>query len=358
MGQFTVYEDLRVDQTIVCDLRVIESVLRAKIPGLCSLVLVGGFGRGEGSVLFESGQPRPLNDYDIVVVAGTNADFDVLKELGARLASSLGVRFVDLIPVAKADLPHLPATQFNYDLKYGGYLFWGEDISSLMPDFSGRDVPEASGEEVLRNRMICLLECYTDGMRRRAPTAEESFFAITQCSKAMLACGEALLIKVGKYHHLCSRRADLLELEFAGMQRLARLHEAAVRFKLRPTEGLDSDPVEYWRASVREYAVVLALYLMDEQHGEARDSLADAAAAARSLYHHLRTTPRAPDRHRLVERVEICLIAALGADWWYRMILLHEARRSMRRLAGAGYRLWSWDRMRQQCVDEWFRITH
>ena len=50
MGKFTILKDSRVDSLVEAHLKIAIKEIN-KIDGVRSIILVGGFGRGEGSIL-------------------------------------------------------------------------------------------------------------------------------------------------------------------------------------------------------------------------------------------------------------------------------------------------------------------
>jgi len=125
-----------------------------------------------------------------------------------------------------------------------------------------------------------------------------------------------LLIKKGKYHHLCARRTELFPMEFPGMERLASLNRIATEFKLRPTKKLIPDIIEYWHAAVREYTAVLGWYLSGEPLESIWNGQQDDSYGARTLHRYLHTTSSIQTPLELVERVEMSLLGAKCADWF------------------------------------------
>ena len=74
-----------------------------------ALVLLGGYGRGEGTPLIgRNGQEMPFNDYDLVVVTDRIDPLilGALKHLEQRLTAELGLP-VDLCPYLKKNLPKI-----------------------------------------------------------------------------------------------------------------------------------------------------------------------------------------------------------------------------------------------------------
>ncbi|HID26777.1 MAG TPA: hypothetical protein EYP22_02885, partial [Methanosarcinales archaeon] len=55
MGKYTVYKDEKVDVKVEADLNHIVTKVISSWNSIQSIILVGGFGRGEGSVLVQNG---------------------------------------------------------------------------------------------------------------------------------------------------------------------------------------------------------------------------------------------------------------------------------------------------------------
>ena len=55
-------------------LQVIVDTIVSQIPQTQSIILAGGFGRGEGSVIIKNKQAIPLNDFDIYIITNQAID--------------------------------------------------------------------------------------------------------------------------------------------------------------------------------------------------------------------------------------------------------------------------------------------
>ena len=353
---FTVHQHPFIDNHIENDLNIIAKSVLEGIKGVISLILVGGFGRGEGSVLIEDGIVKPLNDYDIVLVTDRPIDQEKIKSLTRELIDKLKIRLVDLIPIEMEKIPALPPTQFNYDMKYGGYCFWGEDVLSLIPEYLPEEIPLESGKTVLFNRMICLLECYSDEFKERALSNEEKFFLYNQCVKAILACSEALLIKKRKYHHSYIEREKRFEEEFPGLRDLIAFNRKATAFKLRPTRNIEVDGVQFWARIVSEYVNVLSLYLKDFCD---TDSTSDDNPL-KTIYSYLSVPPYIElSEKELIERLEIALLSAKSSRGALGFLFNIIAESYLNQLmANSSLRIRPWEEMRKRCVELWFQKLH
>lgn len=246
---FTVHCDPVIDRRIERDLGLIRRRLTAELTAVRALVLVGGFGRGEGSVLLDSGEPRPMNDYDVVLIVEQEDTLErtALRELARALAREVDIWHVDLIPMAESRLSTLPFTMFNYDMKYGGYVFYGPpQILDVIPTMNPHEMPLEQGQVLLFNRLICMLECFSWHYLSSDIPHDQEFFLVKQCGKVVLACADALLLLNRWYHHSYQERARQLREQFAGRPRMVQLIEEATDFKLKPTTEIDADAIAYW----------------------------------------------------------------------------------------------------------------
>lgn len=244
---YTIHQDPEIDGRIERDLKIITETLINRFDSIDALILVGGFGRGEGSVIFESGQPTPLNDYDIVIITNTPLPQDELKKCSKDLVDMLGIRLIDLIPLSKRGLKNLPFTMFNYDMKYGSYVFCGDpNIISEMPERDPKSMPLIEGKILLFNRLICPLESFSIDFLKREPEQNKKFFLVNQSGKTILACADALLVLNAEYHHNYKEKCKRFIKSYPNDMERIKLVKRAAEFKLKPQKNIGFDTVEYW----------------------------------------------------------------------------------------------------------------
>lgn len=252
---YTAHRSQDIDSYIHNHLSIIVEAIRRELPCVSAVVLVGGFGRGEGSVLVENGRILPVNDYDLVLATSLPCDQSHLINLATRLAQQIGIRHIDLIPIPITDFGSLPPSQFNYDMKYGGRVLWGEDVLSMMPPIAPATIPLSDGGRLLINRAVCLLEGFPDS--RSMGDVTSRFFSFNQTAKVVLACGEALLVQAGRYTHSYARRNVVVHELFADRTEFCSLHETAVRFKLWPIREPEGALLSFWNGALGEYVRTL-----------------------------------------------------------------------------------------------------
>ncbi len=355
---FTAHADPAIDRAVAAHLaRVGEEVCRV-VRDVRALFLVGGFARGEGSVVMESAGPRPLNDYDFAVVTETRRDWPSLAETGRRLAREVGIPSVDLLPLRTHDLPALRHTIFNYDLVTCGKLVAGDQsIRRLFPRLMPGHIPLSEGRILLVNRMFCLLESFRQRFLEDHPDGEDAFFLHQQGSKAVLACQDAVLVQQRRYHHRYLERMLRLQDGPCPVEGLRELSRHATSFKLRPVPVKGDGAVRMWFEGRRVLLAGLQLVTGASSWDEVeraylstslRDKLSRRIAA-------LRGGGEDP-RKALIELAELRLLVSLGDTGEGT-----GSAEAARWLSEAGFPVSeaeSWERLRQRAVDAWMTVTH
>ena len=352
MKHFTIHEEKNIDARIQSDLEKITSILHQNFHDeILDLILVGGFGRGEGSVCIENGAHKPVNDYDIVLIVNSDLKSDKVKEISAHIAQKIGIRLIDLISIKKAGLSRLPYTMFNYDLKYGGYVFQGDtNVLTQIPEMEPAKMPLIEGKTLLFNRLICLLECYSEDFRQREPTMEEKFFLANQCSKAILACCDALLLLKGKYHHSYREKNKRLAEEYARQPEIVDMVKQSTDFKLKPTRDINLDIIEHWFKVKKIYMNIFFLYLNKLYvYGDPFSDWKDFG----TFYGNMElNSPKSN-----LELSEIYLLVAIEKDRKDNHFL-ELAKEKMKNINGIENTQYLWEEARKECVDLWFKINH
>ncbi|MFW5921152.1 MAG: hypothetical protein ACOCUS_04875 [Polyangiales bacterium] len=233
-ARYTICHDARAEARIAADLRRIASAIETELgPALAGILLVGGYARGEGSVVVRDGEAGPYNDYDLVALVRRPGGWvrRRLQRVAAEQTDRIGVD-VDIWPVPVAELARMPRTLFWLDASRGGArLVRGElSLAEVLPRRDPRMVPLEEAGRLLANRAVGLalsnLET-RDEDRRRA----------RHVHKAVLACGDALLLAADRYGATTTARLEALEglRDAPGVgPELVSAYREAVRFRERP----------------------------------------------------------------------------------------------------------------------------
>ena len=199
MNRYTLKGSTELEAKIAADLRHIAG---AASPFCSAGILLGGYGRGEGTpFIHPDGSQSPFNDYDLVVIIDkpTKAVRQKIKALEKQLTDEIGLP-VDLYPYPRAHLPLCEFSLLNYEMKNGHMVLWGDkNILAAMPAYDPAAIPLSEGTRLLLNRGKLLLDIKRRLATPRPLTEEERVRFIKFIHKVLLAFGDAALLAAGQY---------------------------------------------------------------------------------------------------------------------------------------------------------------
>jgi len=160
----------RADKKIESDLEIIKQIITKKINPI-SIILFGGFGKGEGSFEIVNNKVIPLNDYDLYVITKEKIKENFLEKIGLECSKAIGrggLEFVehpserydkdkffhvDIRCLTISELKKLLPTQRTAELKYAAVIY-GKDIRKEIPKVN---LPVSEAIRLLFNKMDHLL---------------------------------------------------------------------------------------------------------------------------------------------------------------------------------------------------------
>lgn len=165
-------------------LHILETVQRAD-PQLRSLVLTGGFARGEGAML--AGIPQ--NDYDFVAIRSIGQPRRPYPEVRRELEKTIGLH-IDLAPVQTWRLPWVSRSIFWYETALRGRVLYGPDLLSKIRIRDPAKIDPKEGLRLLVNRSAGLLL----GSETNDPYKRK-----LQAAKALLAALDVRLLATDQF---------------------------------------------------------------------------------------------------------------------------------------------------------------
>lgn len=200
-------------------------------------LLYGSYGKGEGIVINNS----PRNDYDIFVL---NVSGKVTREKLVALTSDLAINKIDWLVNNNGD--YFPISQQSFDMKKHVVLLGKSIPLNILP----YEIPYTDAISSIEKRIVSLILGKYE-MKKDSPDYRK---VAEQIIKAIIAIGDATLIRRGEFHPSYFVRA--LMLEFDGIGEMYRM---AVRIKCIGDPVLDPDQLwALWnqtRDIVRDYCL-------------------------------------------------------------------------------------------------------
>lgn len=272
---YTKYDNKKINHEIANQLSIIvDEILKYKDElGIVSIVLLGGFGREEGSIIFRNGRVEPLNDYDVNIVVEKHFPFfnnlppldvnKIINVISDNIKNKIDISHVDMGAIPYSILPTLPNIIANYEIKYGGKILWGEDVLKKMPNYDPKEIILSDGITLLFNRFNCLINGFPPANLNRKE------HSIVQLVKPLHACCESLLLLSGDYHYSYEERNKRFKKIFPEIfpelyKRIPQLIEyvdKAIKFKLHPDYDMFPDHEKLWKNTVDMYFEVFKYYM-------------------------------------------------------------------------------------------------
>ncbi|MCB1734817.1 MAG: hypothetical protein H6981_07670 [Gammaproteobacteria bacterium] len=206
--RYTLDGDEAVEDRIDKDQKIIAKAVVAAVPPahFRALVLMGGYGRGEGGFTLIDGQPAPYNDYDYFIVVA-DMDKTAIRDLAPRLArigkdleSEVGVE-VDFAFLQAEKLPQAEYSLMHAEMIWGHRVVAGDcDVLKPMPAMPFATLPLGEFTRLMLNRGSLLL-INAQQLREGEitdPALRERF--VKYMFKALLACTDAVLAAEGRFH--------------------------------------------------------------------------------------------------------------------------------------------------------------
>lgn len=206
MGKYSHMGSSTFDEKVDADLQqVVDAVYSMDESALwVAILLMGGYGRGEGTPFIHEGKELPYNDYDFILVSQDipfwkrSAIQKKLRSLEEKLSQQLNIH-VDLYLHTLSSLKRAPTTMMNYELKRGHRVLKGPaEILNVMPEME--TIPLIEGTRLLLNRGTLLLY-------NRERHLDRTTY-LKYILKAYLAFGDCLLLASNHYHELYSKKKE------------------------------------------------------------------------------------------------------------------------------------------------------
>jgi hypothetical protein len=210
---------------------------------LQGILLGGGYGRGEGGVLWTPAGDLPYNDLEFYVflrghlLKNRRKYQPLLHHLAEELTREAGLE-IELKVFSLEKLRASPVSMFFYDLFMGHrWVHGGAELLAHCDHHAAAElIPLSEATRLLMNRGTGLLFA-AEFLQRTEFSLPEADFVNRNLHKLRLALGDAILASRGQYHWSCRERHRRLGILGAGLPWDASVlaeHARGVEFKLHP----------------------------------------------------------------------------------------------------------------------------
>lgn len=241
LGRFTARGGRAVEERITALVRR----LSARIVGMASpsqvraVVLLGGYGRGEGGVERSLGRELPHNNFDLLLVTqglrgGQQRALRALLTPELRAIGRQDGVGVDLSVMSERRLAGEPSRIMWYDMLHGHKTLAGD--AEFVPSLHHFRLDEVDSTDVLRllvNRgALLILNDYIAS--RRKPSEDIQRIRLRHTVKAVIGYGDALLFFLGAYHWSYRTRQERMSKRTDVSAPFRTLYDQAMEFRFEP----------------------------------------------------------------------------------------------------------------------------
>lgn len=318
---FTYHGKLQAEHYVQSLLEHVSKIVKQHIPSqaLTALVLLGGYGRGEGGTIQVNNTYLPHNNLDLLVILRRD---NRLAHWSERLNNALSVLRgnssigIDLSVISDKQLRKSGCRVMWYDMRLGHKTLLG-DVDfvpslthcklSAIPDWDIRDLLVNRGSLLVINQILL-------------PLAKQRTIAktvIKHMMKAIIGYGDALLFFLGDYHwSYAQKRQNMAERKDVD-EAFRRLYDEAMAFRFSPDyERYLCLDLAAWSRQLRK--ILACVHLRCERLRLNSEELTWETYLDQAIYHSLRRDCRSARqlarrvRDRLTQRHSSEQRSALG----------------------------------------------
>ncbi len=233
-----------IEARIDADQELIGKAVRQLMPGseLCAVVIMGGYGRGEGGYLWVDDEPAPYNDYDYFIVVQNMSAADVqainpkVQALAKELEKQVGIE-VDFAFLHKEKLASLAPALIFTEMSWGHRVIEGDPhVLDSMFVVPFAQLPKAEFTRLMLNRGMLLLMnqlSLTISSEPKERPQREQF--VKYIFKAVLASVDAYLAKQDAYDPSYPKKmASLCAIDEPLARQLLPQYEMAFEGRFHP----------------------------------------------------------------------------------------------------------------------------
>ena len=236
-GRFTVRGTDLVERLITNQMEIAEKRCRQGLDEypVKAVLLLGGYGRGEGGVEIIDGQERPHNNFDFLVItppmskSRTAGLKDTSRALFDALAAELGIG-IDFAVTTDRKLAFSPCLVMWYDMRFGHKVIVGpDDYMDRFTHFTLENIVTSDALALLVNRGTLFVINQVMLSQNPVLSPENTRWFTKHMMKAIIGYGDGLLYFLGDYNWSYEEKG----------RRMARRDDVDPEFKKVYLDALD-----------------------------------------------------------------------------------------------------------------------
>lgn len=216
---------------------IINEIVKQVGSQLVSIVLYGSYGRDEGAFFEEKGKVFVYNDYDLLLIVNNKKNIleKEIQKISNQLFNFIEIKWIDISLYSLNNLRNLKPSIFNFDLKYGSKVIWGnKNILNLIPTFKAQQITLKDAEILYFTRLYTFLGSLPPDAFKIGVEGKDSRFFRNQMAKAVLAIVDALLLIKKMYHSSYKERVKRFAILYPHKKELIELSNWALLEKMTP----------------------------------------------------------------------------------------------------------------------------
>jgi hypothetical protein len=230
------------------------------------MVLLGGYGRGEGGVVITEEGESPHNNLDFLVIAATGVSLADQEKIKTRLQEAavswrrqFGVE-LDFAVISEQKLKHSPCLVMWYDMRFGHKTVLGDEtLVPSLTQFTLERIPAWDIRNLLVNRgTLLVLNDHIAASRVLEP--DDRKLIVKHAMKAIIGYGDALLYSLNDYHWSYAEKQKRMRVRKDVGEGFRRTYDQAVEFRFQPDYGAyESTDLMQWMDTLRKDLSVVHL---------------------------------------------------------------------------------------------------
>lgn len=217
-----------------------------------AVILLGGYGRGEGGVLTEDGVEKPHNNFDLLLIHTQDVSEKIItlrKQLEV-LSGKLEIG-IDLGTIAASKLKRAQCRVMWYDMRFGHKVILGDkNFVRSLRQFQLKNIPAWDVRNLMVNRgtLMIINDLLLD--ENKLDRAQKKLI-IKHIVKAVIGYGDALLYFLGDYSWSYVEKQQRMRKQNQVDQDVKQLYEEAMEFRFQP------DYAEFLQKNLLSYTEIL-----------------------------------------------------------------------------------------------------